>query len=317
MKKTTPTSWTEEAKDLGNRYTAVLGGALIFVLFGLIVVPSIVRERRPPGRVPSNQPALPSIGWLNEAEAPPTKGRFFPPVDPATVMTSRPALLDQGKVLFVKNCVSCHGEGGNGDGPAASTLNPKPRAFGQQSGWKRGYRVTDIYGTLTTGIKNSAMAPFDFLRPTDRMALVHYVRAFGKFDHGPEDEKASKALADSFRSAGYQEPNRIPVSLAMEKLRYEAFVPEIPRFAFDDPTYPQADLFRSLILNRSTVERTVAQSLQLQKDTNLERAWVAGAPFNGFAPALATLDEETWRQFKVAILGTPPNEPASLEGDTP
>jgi hypothetical protein len=193
-------------------------------------------------------------------------------------------------------------------------LNPKPRAFSQQAGWKRGYRITDIYGTLTTGIKNTAMAPFDFLRPTDRMALVHYVRAFGKFDHGTEDEKASKALADSFRSAGYQEPNRIPVSLAMEKLRHEASLPEIQGFAFDDPTYPQADLFRSLILNRSTVERTVAQSMQLPKGTNLERAWVAGAPANGFATALATLDEETWKQFKLALIGATPDEPAPLEG---
>jgi mono/diheme cytochrome c family protein len=31
-----------------------------------------------------------------------------------------------GKATFATYCVSCHGEGGQGDGPAAEALNPKP-----------------------------------------------------------------------------------------------------------------------------------------------------------------------------------------------
>jgi cytochrome c oxidase cbb3-type subunit 3 len=34
---------------------------------------------------------------------------------------------EQGKKLYGQYCVSCHGQSGKGDGPAAAALNPKPR----------------------------------------------------------------------------------------------------------------------------------------------------------------------------------------------
>ncbi len=34
---------------------------------------------------------------------------------------------EQGKKLYGQFCVSCHGQSGKGDGPAATALNPKPR----------------------------------------------------------------------------------------------------------------------------------------------------------------------------------------------
>jgi cytochrome c oxidase cbb3-type subunit 3 len=35
--------------------------------------------------------------------------------------------VEQGKKLYGQFCVSCHGQSGKGDGPAAAALNPKPR----------------------------------------------------------------------------------------------------------------------------------------------------------------------------------------------
>lgn len=37
--------------------------------------------------------------------------------------------LTQGKEIFMKYCVSCHGESGKGDGQAATALQPKPADF--------------------------------------------------------------------------------------------------------------------------------------------------------------------------------------------
>lgn len=33
---------------------------------------------------------------------------------------------EEGQRIFRQNCVACHGNGGKGDGPAASQLDPKP-----------------------------------------------------------------------------------------------------------------------------------------------------------------------------------------------
>src|SRR2546428_7777568 len=35
----------------------------------------------------------------------------------------------KGKVVYVKWCAGCHGDGGAGDGPAAATMLPPPRNF--------------------------------------------------------------------------------------------------------------------------------------------------------------------------------------------
>ena len=102
--KDTPSTWGSEAKGLANRFALVSGVAVTFVLFGLIVVPALLRERRPLRAPPSDQPAAASVGWLDQAEAPASKGRDLPPVDPATVMTPNAKLLARGEVLFKQNC---------------------------------------------------------------------------------------------------------------------------------------------------------------------------------------------------------------------
>ena len=38
-----------------------------------------------------------------------------------------PAAGDLGSQVYAQRCALCHGAGGHGDGPAAASLNPKPR----------------------------------------------------------------------------------------------------------------------------------------------------------------------------------------------
>jgi mono/diheme cytochrome c family protein len=310
-------TWGAEAGGLASRYGVVSGVAVTFVLFGLIVVPALVRERRAPAPAPSDQPAAASVGWLDQAEAPASKGRDLPPVDPATVMTPNAKLLMRGEALFKQNCTSCHGDHGRGDGPAAGTLNPKPRDFTSLASWTRGFRVTDIFSTVTTGSKGTGMAAFDFIVPADRMALVHYVRSLGAFDHGAEDKAASAALADSFRTQAVHIPNRIPVSLAIRKLlKEQAPVPPLPWPVADGGT-EAALLLRRVIVDPAVATRTVSATSKRGDLAAVARSWTAGAPGNGFATALAGLNREEWELLTRALFGTEMPAPASSGKEAP
>jgi mono/diheme cytochrome c family protein len=308
-----PTSWGAQAQGLAKRIAAPVGVLMTFAVFAGIVVPALVRERKPRLRPPSDQAVPLTVGWLDQSEAPARKGRDLPPVDPATVMKPTPALLARGDALFKQNCVSCHGDTGRGDGPAAATLNPRPRNLAQPDGWKRGYRITDIFTTITTGIKGTGMNPFDFIAPADRMGLVHYVRSLGAFDHGPEDAAATAALENQFRSKGMHIPNRIPVSLAINKMVAEQSPPpSVPAPSGDNLA---AALLRSAVVDRDRAARTVASTRHSEEWRAVARAWTAGAPGNGFAPSVAAMTGDQWQTLVSLMLGRPANAEPPHHGE--
>ena len=50
----------------------------------------------------------------------------------AAVADDRPLTMvdaNAGKLLYMQHCSACHGERGNGAGPAAAFLDPRPRDF--------------------------------------------------------------------------------------------------------------------------------------------------------------------------------------------
>jgi mono/diheme cytochrome c family protein len=85
-----------------------------------------------------------------------------------------PELLEQGKQVYAVNCVPCHGEKGDGNGPAAAALTPKPRDFGKEP-FKQGELPAEVFVTLTYGVKDTPMVPFAHLSEDERWALSHFV----------------------------------------------------------------------------------------------------------------------------------------------
>jgi mono/diheme cytochrome c family protein len=91
---------------------------------------------------------------------------------------------EQGKPLYERYCLACHGETGRGDGPAAVYLYPQPRDF------TRGLfkvRTTpsgslptdrDLMDTIARGMPGSAMPGFAQIPMHDRHALVNYLKTF-------------------------------------------------------------------------------------------------------------------------------------------
>jgi mono/diheme cytochrome c family protein len=97
------------------------------------------------------------------------------------------AAAKEAQQIFVTRCAVCHGEGGQGDGPGAAALNPKPRNYTDKA-WQAS--VTDaelkeviVKGGLAVG-KSATMAPNpDLGSPAKTEVLfemVKLVRSFGK-----------------------------------------------------------------------------------------------------------------------------------------
>jgi mono/diheme cytochrome c family protein len=117
-------------------------------------------------------------------------GESTPKAAPAKVNVSSllkptPELLAKGKTIFSINCASCHGATGQGDGPAAAALNPKPRNF-TEGYWKYGGGLARVARTITEGSPGTAMASFSMLPLEDRIAAAHYVRSLSP---KPEEDK--------------------------------------------------------------------------------------------------------------------------------
>jgi cytochrome c oxidase cbb3-type subunit I/II len=81
---------------------------------------------------------------------------------------------EKAQSLFVEHCASCHGEKGDGRGPAAGALAPAPTNFHLEQPTHT--RVRDI---LEHGVPGTAMPSWtDQLSDSDRLLLSSYIRSF-------------------------------------------------------------------------------------------------------------------------------------------
>ncbi len=91
----------------------------------------------------------------------------------------------EANALMSDRCAVCHGDNGDGNGPGASNLNPRPQNFHDRK-WQRS--VSDatlvkviIYGGPAAGVSASMPANPDFVgRPDVVGALVEQIRTWGK-----------------------------------------------------------------------------------------------------------------------------------------
>lgn len=206
----------EESRRLTSALLTVVAAIALLALFLVIVVPGLRGAAPAPAAGVAATPSR--TGWLDPTDYPPMKGYTVPPVDPAALIAGGPQLLERGRALYAENCVACHGAAGRGDGPAAANLVPRPRDFTSPEGWKNGPGLDGIFTTLERGIPGSAMAPYDQLSKTDRMALAHAVKGFGNFAGAAEDPAALPVLAQRLANGAETVPAKIPVKRAIALL---------------------------------------------------------------------------------------------------
>ena len=82
--------------------------------------------------------------------------------------------ITKGKQLYDKNCQSCHGVKGMGDGLLSKGLNPQPTNF-HSPDKANGISPFQAYNTIRLGVNNTAMRAFNELNDEDTWDLAFYV----------------------------------------------------------------------------------------------------------------------------------------------
>lgn len=91
-----------------------------------------------------------------------------------------PQLTEKGKAAYKINCASCHGDHGDGKGPAGAALNPPPRNLAEVATFVQGSSREKVFDTITKGVPGKAMVAFGHLSEEDRWGLTDYVLEFSK-----------------------------------------------------------------------------------------------------------------------------------------
>lgn len=92
------------------------------------------------------------------------------------------AKLGYGREIYNASCAGCHGASGDGAGPAARWLTPRPRNFRKGrfkfTSTATGERplAADLLRSVTNGLPGSAMPSFRLWSGEARAAVVEYVR---------------------------------------------------------------------------------------------------------------------------------------------
>ncbi len=94
-------------------------------------------------------------------------------------------VVDRGYAVYQQRCYGCHGRAGDGRGPNAPDMLPRPRDL-TSTGFIGSADDVRLYESITYGIVGTGMPPWDYLPETQRWELVHYIRDISGTHEGAE-----------------------------------------------------------------------------------------------------------------------------------
>lgn len=125
------------------------------------------------------------------------------------VLCAAPAFAQKGdagagKAVYDRKCLLCHGEKGDGKGPAAELLVPQPRDFTSglykiRSTVNKTPTDDDIFNVITDGMPGTSMPGWTVLSEKDRWNLVAYVKSLAgdKLKEAPKKVDLPKDVSSS------------------------------------------------------------------------------------------------------------------------
>jgi DMSO reductase family type II enzyme heme b subunit len=112
--------------------------------------------------------------------------------------------VQAGKAVYEKRCALCHGDKGDGKGPAGDLLDPRPRDFTTgiykiRTAAGKAPTDRDLFDVITHGMPGTFMPAWKVLPEKDRRNLVAYLKTFtpDKFKEAPKTQALPKEVAAS------------------------------------------------------------------------------------------------------------------------
>lgn len=273
---------------------------LVFlVLFGFMYINNL------PFIVQNDVPPVINDSLAVVKELPIQEPRITSAVDITTLTKPIPEMLEKGKQLFQTTCSSCHGNEGKGDGPAGAALNPRPRNFHENVGWKNGRTVSALYKTLQEGIAGSGMPSYDYVPAQDRINILSYVRTFMTNPETDSPADISK-LDETYKlSKGTELPGTIPVgsaekiilnNLSSESVRYENIVQTIEGLKV------QINSPFAVIRDSRKAVASLLNNTDWKKDAGSFKVFIESyMGRNGFSPSVVSLSKEEFNQLYLSL----------------
>lgn len=195
--------------------------------------------------------------------------------------------LGSAAALYQSTCAACHGATGDGNGPQAAALEPRPTNFRDHARqFERS--VYGLYNTISLGVQGTAMPAFGNLRAEERWALAFFVSQFVSTD---EERNQGKLL--------WERPGMRPLfpglsdlvgTTPADTLRVGESAYQVLAFLRAHPgAIPMQDSASPLAVANAKIR----ESLELYRQGDREAALQAaiGAYLEGFELAEAGLDQ--------------------------
>jgi mono/diheme cytochrome c family protein len=152
-------------------------------------------ETTEPTAVPATEPepTVNSGGGMGMGMGSNMRDRHHAPIPEGYIGIANPieadeASLARGAEVYQTHCVSCHGDGALGDGPAGAALDPVPAPIARTSQMMGDeylyYRISE--GGLMEPFNSTMPAWKDILDEESRWDVLNYVRALGSGNVDPQ-----------------------------------------------------------------------------------------------------------------------------------
>ena len=129
-----------------------------------------------------------------------------------------PGSLSAGRAVYDQHCAACHGATGDGNGPAAVWLYPKPRNF---SAGQFKIKSTpgqalptdeDLLQSVARGLPGSSMPSFSYLTEQEQRDVVQYVKSLTAYTDN--SGKRVNRFAEAAASGALAKPVAVPAEPA-------------------------------------------------------------------------------------------------------